>query len=79
MLAQDGVRSVLRGIDLSTLETPAAVRIDGDRWVLDQELRDPLDVGLLITRVGSFAPVVADGLPVEADVREQLEALGYLD
>jgi arylsulfatase A-like enzyme len=65
-------------VDLAVLRTPAALRPTEDGWRLDEEFSGSLETGFLISRVGDLEPIDADGLPFDAEVIEQLEALGYI-
>ncbi len=64
--------------DLAALRTPAALHLTEDGWRLDEDFTGAFDTGFLITRVGDAHPVVSDGLPADAEILEQLEALGYI-
>lgn len=66
-------------VDLRSLRTPAAIhRIDG-HWTLEEGFPGVVETGFVITRAGPPLSVISDGLPVDSDVIDQLEALGYLD
>lgn len=65
-------------IDLAVLRTPAALLLTDDGWQLEEDFVGGIETGFLITRVGDLQPIVSDGLPSDAEVIEQLEALGYV-
>ena len=76
----DGTREITFNttFDLAILHTPAALHRTDDGWQLEEEFSDIVETGFLITRVGESRPIVADGVPTDAEILEQLEALGYL-
>jgi len=64
--------------DLAALHTPAALHLTDRGWQLDEDFTGAVKTGFLITRVGDLQPIVSDGLPSNAEVIEQLKALGYI-
>ncbi len=64
--------------DLAVLETPAALHLVEDGWRLDEEFTGTIETGFLITRIGDTQPIVSGPVPTDAEILEQLEALGYI-
>jgi hypothetical protein len=65
-------------IDLAVLRTPAALILTEEGWRLEEDFTGAVDTGFLISRVGDLQPIVNHGLPADAEIIEQLEALGYI-
>lgn len=65
--------------DLSKIHTPAAYHLTAGGWLLEEKFTGPVETGFLITRVGEPQPVVAEGIPTDSEIVEQLEALGYVE
>lgn len=65
-------------LDLSVLKYPVAITPTENGWILTEGSTTEIDTGFLITRVGDASPIVADGLPAEAETLDQLRALGYV-
>ena len=65
-------------IDLAVLRTPAALLLTDQGWRLEEEFTGAIGTGFLITRVGDLQPIVNHGLSSDAEIIEQLEALGYV-
>jgi arylsulfatase A-like enzyme len=78
--AMDGSGAPRRiDIDLAAIRTPAAWRLGSGGWRFEEAYGGGVETGFLITRAGEPQPVTTEGMPVDAGVVEQLEALGYVE
>jgi len=64
--------------DLALLELPAVIHPTPQGWTIEQAFTGELETGFLITRIGDSEPIADAGLPTDAEIIEQLEALGYV-